>query len=100
VASDRAVHPGGRDVCTCSYPPTHIQCDAPDASRIPREDLLGVTAVLITCAYMGVEFVRVGYYVNVDFTDESMKENPPATVQPEALTRKYVRRARACDPLP
>jgi len=49
-----------------------------------------VTAVMITCSYMNVEFVRIGYYVNVDYVDEQMKENPPATVAAEHLGRKYV----------
>ena len=66
------------------------QCDAPDISKIPPQDVLGVTAVMITCSYMNVEFVRIGYYVNVDYVDEQMKENPPATVAAEHLGRKYV----------
>lgn len=32
-------------------------------------DLLGVTALLLTCSYKSKEFVRVGYYVNVEYTD-------------------------------
>jgi hypothetical protein len=42
-----------------------VQVDAPDVSLIPAKDLLGVTVVLLTCAYRGQEFIRVGYYVCV-----------------------------------
>ena len=41
-----------------------LQANAADATKIAREDLLGVTVVLVTCLYRRHEFVRVGYYVN------------------------------------
>ena len=34
---------------------------------------------MITAAYRGQEFARVGYYVSIDYNDPDMKENPPAT---------------------
>lgn len=37
-----------------------LEAPAPDPSKIPAEDLLGATAVMLTCAYRGNEFVRVG----------------------------------------
>jgi histone chaperone ASF1 len=45
------------------------QADAPDPARIPAQELLGVTAVLLTCSYMDQEFIRIGYYVNNDYDD-------------------------------
>lgn len=45
-----------------------LQADAPDPSRIPEEDIIGVTVILITCSYREQEFVRVGYYVNNEYT--------------------------------
>ena len=39
---------------------------------------MGVTVVLLTCAYKGNEFARVGYYVNNEYTDPEMAETPPA----------------------
>lgn len=54
---------------------------APDTGRIPERDALGVTVVLVTCKYRGQEFVRVGYYVNNDYTDAEMKETPPEHTQ-------------------
>lgn len=55
-----------------------FQAKSPDPSQIPDEDLVGVTVVLLTCSYKDREFVRVGYYVNNEYTEEEMRENPPA----------------------
>ena len=33
--------------------------------------------VLLTCSYRGKEFVRIGYYVNNEYTDPELNENPP-----------------------
>lgn len=56
-----------------------MEAPAPDPSKIPPNDLLGVTALLLTCSYKGKEFVRVGYYVNVEYTDPELldPERPP-----------------------
>lgn len=37
-----------------------------------------MTVVLLTCSYKDREFVRVGYYVNNEYIEEEMRENPPA----------------------
>ena len=57
-----------------------FQANAPDTAKIPPEDVVGVTVVLLTCSYKSHEFVRVGYYVNNEYTDAEMAENPPAKV--------------------
>lgn len=49
-----------------------LQADAPDPSTIPSMDILGVTVILVTCSYREEEFVRVGYYVNNEYTTEEM----------------------------
>lgn len=54
-----------------------LQADAPDPSKLPPEDLLGVTVVLVTCSYKEREFVRVGYYVNNEYHDPNA---PPPTI--------------------
>ena len=33
--------------------------------------------MLLTCSYKGQEFVRIGYYVNNDYIDEKLREEPP-----------------------
>uniref|UniRef100_A0A8C9GEY2 Histone chaperone ASF1 n=1 Tax=Piliocolobus tephrosceles TaxID=591936 RepID=A0A8C9GEY2_9PRIM len=54
-----------------------FQADAPNPSLIPETDAVGVTVVLITCTYHGQEFIRVGYYVNNEYLNPELRENPP-----------------------
>mmetsp|Transcript_16468 Transcript_16468/g.33604 ORF Transcript_16468/g.33604 Transcript_16468/m.33604 type:complete len:138 (-) Transcript_16468:1-414(-) len=61
-----------------------LDVDPPNPALIPKEDLVGVTIVLLTCAYKEQEFIRVGYYVNNAYVDPEMNENPPPTPQIEA----------------
>ncbi len=58
-----------------------FQADQPDPEKIPVADAIGVTAVLLTCSYKEHEFVRVGYFVNNDYTDPELKDNPPPVPQ-------------------
>ena len=53
------------------------QADPPDAAKLPPGDVVGVTALLLTCSYQAKEFLRVGYYVNVEYLDEALREAPP-----------------------
>lgn len=68
-----------------------LQADAPDASLIASQDLLGVTVVLVSCAYLGNRFVQIGYYVNNEYLAEDYDpENPPATVDISKLRRHII----------
>lgn len=60
---------------------------APDTSKIPPEDVLGVAALILTGSYNDQEFVRVGYYQNTEYDNDEMKENPPSKVLFERLVR-------------
>ena len=53
------------------------KADSPDPKRIPIQDAIGVTVLLLTCAYRGQEFARIGYYINNEYIDSELKENPP-----------------------
>jgi histone chaperone ASF1 len=64
-----------------------FQADPPDISKIPADDAVGVTVVLITASYREQEFVRVGYYVTNEYEDMEMRENPPAEPQFDKLVR-------------
>lgn len=66
-----------------------LQADAPDISQIPEGDILGVTVVLVTCSYREKEFVRVGYYVNNEYTEEYDEEAGP----PKPLNMSKVKRS-------
>ena len=54
------------------------QADSPNPEKLPPDDVVGVTVVLLTCSFQSNEFVRVGYYVNNEYTDPELAENPPA----------------------
>lgn len=47
-----------------------FEAPAPDPSKIPVQDLLGVTIVLLECLYKDKIFVRVGYYVSNEDPDQ------------------------------
>jgi hypothetical protein len=66
------------------------QADPPDPSKIREEDIIGVTVLLLTCSYMGQEFMRVGYYVNNDYGDEQLREEPPAKVLIDRVQRNIL----------
>ncbi|URD77082.1 ASF1 like histone chaperone [Musa troglodytarum] len=64
--------------------------DPPDPTKIREEDIIGVTVLLLTCSYMGQEFIRVGYYVNNDYDDEQLREEPPPTVLIDRVQRNIL----------
>lgn len=67
-----------------------VQADPPDPSKIREEDIIGVTVLLLTCSYLGQEFVRVGYYVNNDYDDEQLREEPPPKVLIDRVQRNIL----------
>lgn len=67
-----------------------FQADAPNAGLIPDADAVGVTVVLITCTYRGQEFIRVGYYVNNEYTETELRENPPVKPDFSKLQRNIL----------
>lgn len=70
--------------------PFLFQADAPKIELLPKKDLLEVTVVLLSCLYNEKEFVRVGYYVNNEYIDEEMRENPPEQVIIDQLQRNIL----------
>ncbi|KAJ4318169.1 Histone chaperone asf1 [Fusarium piperis] len=67
-----------------------FEADAPNTSRIPETDILGVTVILLTCAYDGREFVRVGYYVNNEYDSEELNAEPPTKPIIERVRRNVL----------
>lgn len=73
------------------------QANSPDPCKLPQDDILGVTVLFLSCSYRDKvrcfhllisctqilqaldvqEFIRVGYYVNNDYQDQNLRENPP-----------------------
>jgi len=64
-----------------------FQADPPDTSKIPADDAVGVTVALITASYRDQEFVRVGYYVNNEYEDPELRDNPPIEPMFDKLVR-------------
>lgn len=46
--------------------------------------------ILVTCSYKEKEFVRVGYYVNVDYSEESLRSEPPSEIVWDKLMRNIL----------
>lgn len=67
-----------------------FQANPPDFSKIPSDDIVGVTIILLTCSYRGQEFIRVGYYVNNEYADEALREDPPSEPDIDNLWRNIL----------
>ena len=67
-----------------------FEADAPDTSKIPDTEVLGVTVILLTCAYDSREFVRVGYYVNNEYDSDELNADPPAKPILERVKRNVL----------
>jgi histone chaperone ASF1 len=67
-----------------------FEADPPNTANIPSSEIIGVTVILLTCSYDGREFVRVGYYVNNEYTDETLAENPPSKPVIEKIRRNIL----------
>lgn len=46
--------------------------------------------LLLTCSYVGQEFIRVGYYVNNDYDEEQLREEPPPRVLIDRVQRNIL----------
>ena len=67
-----------------------FEAEAPDLSRLPSSEILGVTVILLTCSYDSREFVRVGYYVNNEYDSEELNADPPAKPIIERVKRNIL----------
>ncbi|KAL7989312.1 hypothetical protein Chor_011978 [Crotalus horridus] len=54
-----------------------FEANSPNPDLIPESDAVGVTVILITCTYLCQEFIRIGYYVNNEYINPELRENPP-----------------------
>lgn len=67
-----------------------FEADPPNLSRIPSSEILGVTVLLLTAAYDGREFVRVGYYTNNEYDSEELNKEPPNKPVVERIVRNVL----------
>lgn len=61
-------------VGTCKFV---FEAEPPKWDVLPENEIRGVTVVLITCSYNQAEFIRIGYYLNNDYRDPALREEPP-----------------------
>jgi histone chaperone ASF1 len=67
-----------------------FEVPSPDISKIPKDDIIGITAVILSCSYLENEFFRVGYYVNNSYEDPELMENPPAVPDLTQIQRQIL----------
>jgi histone chaperone ASF1 len=67
-----------------------FEADPPNTKKIPDAEILGVTVILLTCAYDSREFVRVGYYVNNEYESDELNADPPAKPVLEKVRRNIL----------
>ncbi|CAP25035.1 Protein CBR-UNC-85 [Caenorhabditis briggsae] len=65
-----------------------FDADHPNIAKIPTDDIVGVSVLLLRCKYNEQEFINMGWFVANEYTDEELKENPPAQPQVDKLSRK------------
>eukprot|EP01100_Stratorugosa_tubuloviscum_P006107 TRINITY_DN2650_c0_g3_i1.p1 TRINITY_DN2650_c0_g3~~TRINITY_DN2650_c0_g3_i1.p1 ORF type:complete len:155 (-),score=71.13 TRINITY_DN2650_c0_g3_i1:106-570(-) len=54
-----------------------IEVPAPDADKIPTQDLIGVSVLMISCAYKNQDFVHIGFFVRNEYDNQEMMDEPP-----------------------
>ncbi|KAF3926363.1 hypothetical protein AA313_de0202690 [Arthrobotrys entomopaga] len=64
--------------------------DPPNPSKIPSSELVGVTVILLTGAYDGREFIRVGYYVSNEYDTPELVAEPPKNPMIERLVKNIL----------
>ena len=67
-----------------------FQAEPPNPEAIPPDDLLGVTVILLSCFYHDREFIRIGYYVNIEYDSPELQEMPPVVPIYERMVRNIV----------
>jgi len=46
-----------------------FESNPPNMELIPRQDILGVTVLILSCLYKNKEFIRIGYYVHNEYSE-------------------------------
>lgn len=53
-----------------------LQTPHPDPAKIPDDDIIGATVIMIQCLYKNKEFIRIGYYISHEYTGELGEGEP------------------------
>jgi len=65
-----------------------FEADPPNKELLPPSEVVGVTVLLLTCDYRSQRFLKIGYYVAVNYEDPQMQEEPPEEPQFHLLRRE------------
>eukprot|EP01088_Endostelium_zonatum_P012049 TRINITY_DN26212_c0_g1_i1.p1 TRINITY_DN26212_c0_g1~~TRINITY_DN26212_c0_g1_i1.p1 ORF type:complete len:152 (-),score=23.56 TRINITY_DN26212_c0_g1_i1:33-488(-) len=77
-----------------------LKAPPPDPSKIPNEDLIGVTVILLRCLYKNREFLRTGFYVNNEYEGVPEGEAVPEPVDYSKITRTILSSTPMVTPFP
>jgi len=67
-----------------------FEAPSPDLTKIPESDLLDVTVLLLTCSYKEQEFIRIGYYVHNEYSEDIDSNDDKMTIDPQKITRNIL----------
>lgn len=67
-----------------------FETDGPDIKIIPKDEVIGITAIILSCSYNQQEFFRIGYYVNNQYTEQELMENLPPEPLPDKINREIL----------
>lgn len=68
-----------------------LESNPPNPQLIPtKDDLFGVTAIIITIAYRKQEFFRCGYYVYNNYVEEELLMNDPTEILLDRIQRNIL----------
>lgn len=69
-----------------------FKANPPNTEKLPKktEDIIGLTLIMLTCAYRSKEFIRIGYYVNIQYTDEEVAKSPPEQPDFSKMKREII----------
>uniref|UniRef100_A0A0G4GHI7 Anti-silencing function protein 1 n=1 Tax=Chromera velia CCMP2878 TaxID=1169474 RepID=A0A0G4GHI7_9ALVE len=54
-----------------------FECDPPDYEKIDEDNIVGLSAVMITASYKGHQFIRISYYLRNYYEKTELADCPP-----------------------
>uniref|UniRef100_A0A0N4ZMR6 Histone chaperone asf1 n=1 Tax=Parastrongyloides trichosuri TaxID=131310 RepID=A0A0N4ZMR6_PARTI len=67
-----------------------VEVDPPVADKIPKDDFVGVTAIMLKAFYNGQLFNKISWYCVIEYTDPELMENKPENPIIEKLQRRVI----------
>ncbi|KAL0480455.1 histone chaperone ASF1A [Acrasis kona] len=67
-----------------------FSANPPNHESIPRDQLLDNSVIFLEGSYLNEKFVQVGYFINNEYTDPLLKENPPNPHEVDKIQRNIL----------